>query len=168
MENNSGAKDTALTQEGWSKKKGSINKTRQKLEKTDVKTSDLHRPAKPSFPAKKRVHVTPYPVSETPVRPAKDSKPETAGSELETSKALNEDKRIAADVQGGTLCSPFFWLREENDDEDDEASGKPSGQPTADTSQSNTVPCFSDIKDSEDDKSPIKMTATVSLCHLEV
>ena len=164
VENNSGAKETAITHRGQSKKKGSMNKTRKKLEKTDVKTSDFHQLSKPSFPTKKRVRVTAYPVSETPVRPGKDPKPANTGSELETGKILNEDKRIAANGQDDTLFSPFFWLREENGDEDDEASGKPSGQSTADTFQSNIVPCFSDIKDSEDE-SPIKMTATVSSCH---
>lgn len=162
VEKNSSLKESALPCRGRPKKKVSVHKMRQKSEKIDVKTSDSCQQEKPSFPVKKRIHVTPYPVSETPVPPKKVSKLTNTSNELETSRSLNEDKRIAAEGHEGTLFTPFFWLREENEEEDDEASGKPSSQPTADTSDTHFAPCFSDIKDSEDDKSPSKTTATVS------
>lgn len=161
VENNSGTKESALTRREKPKKNGSNNKMRQKLEKTDVRASDSRQQEMPSFPVKKRIHLEPFPVSETPVPPKMVSKLANTSNEFEIYRSMNEDKWIAADGHGDALA-PFFWLREEGEGDDD-ASEKPSGQPTADTSEPHFTPCFSDAKDSEDGKSPIKATATVSL-----
>ena len=93
----------------------------------------------PSFPSKKRIHVEPYSISET--SPAKDKTP--------------------VDQKGEPLFSPFFWMREDVDEDVDQGSEKSTPQPTGDSS-SPLVPCFSDIKD-ENDVSSIGNTPTVNL-----
>ncbi|ONK65178.1 uncharacterized protein A4U43_C07F34490 [Asparagus officinalis] len=160
IEKNSDAEEATLEHKGRSRKKRPSGKKSQKSEKADAMSADSCQIAKPSFPAKKRIHVTPYPVAETPQSPIKVSKLASKGNELETTKLPNECKMIALDEQGDTSLSPFFWLREDDEDENGKASGEPSGQPTAYASQSNVAPCFSDIKDSEDDTSPIKLAPT--------
>ncbi|XP_078432799.1 breast cancer susceptibility1 isoform X2 [Wolffia australiana] len=80
----------------------------------ETPTVDL-LPQVPSFPSKKRVHVAPFSVSETP------------------SKAVEP------------LFSPFFWMREDADEADDQNSTKSTPQES-----SIMAPCFSDIKDDDD------------------
>ncbi|KAK1308412.1 hypothetical protein QJS10_CPA09g00654 [Acorus calamus] len=120
----------------------------------------------PSCPTKKRVHVTPYPPIETPLRPEKF--PKLAGPTNErnvggTSYNVPEDgsnalkEKIVVNDEGEPIFSPFFWLREEEEDESDGTLEKLSSQQTLDTPTHHKIPCFSDMKDSDDD-SPVKST----------
>lgn len=140
-------KEEKSASHGKSRERKAVSKRKQKLEKQVM----------PSFPAKKRVHVTPFPTTETPIRPKRILK-ENKISE----KSLNDDKTINKDECNDTTLSPFFWLREgtQNDDNVNETSSRSSGQLIEDTTQSEYVPSFSQMKDSEDEKSPIRKTTT--------
>ncbi|XP_047308481.1 protein BREAST CANCER SUSCEPTIBILITY 1 homolog [Impatiens glandulifera] len=88
---------------------------------------------RPSFPTKKRIQVTKHHIPETPKVVA------------ESSNGLRG--KSVLDGEGETGLAPFFWLREEEDVEkltqqtdDDTIFGTPP-----------CAPCFSDIKDSDDD-----------------
>ncbi|XP_017697418.2 protein BREAST CANCER SUSCEPTIBILITY 1 homolog [Phoenix dactylifera] len=155
---NSGSAETAVAHRGKSKRKGLSKKMQKENEKSDARNSDCRPSKMPSFPGKKRIHVTPYPVSETPVRPEKISKLGDSSIELKDNKEMNKNEELAMEDQGDPLFSPFFWLREE-EEEDNETAEKLSSQQTADTPPPHNVPCFSDIKDS-DHESPVKMTPT--------
>ncbi|WOK91716.1 hypothetical protein Cni_G00407 [Canna indica] len=142
-----------------SMKKGP-SKMRKGKEITNAKHSPRLLPIKPSFPAKKRVHVTPYPVSMAPMRPGKISKLEDPGNELKPDVQVNNNEELAPDSVEDPLFSPFFWLRDDGDDDDEEDDGdvggetprKPSGQQITETPSPYSPPCFSDIKDSDDEK----------------
>ncbi|XP_019706744.1 protein BREAST CANCER SUSCEPTIBILITY 1 homolog isoform X2 [Elaeis guineensis] len=152
---NSSSAETAVAHQGKSMKEG-LSRKMQKDNEKSVARNSYGQPSKmPSFPAKKRVRVTPYPVSETPARPDKASGLRDSSIELNDSKEINKSEKLAMEEQ----FSPFFWLREE---EDNKTPEKPSGQQTADTPPPYNVPCFSDIKDS-DYESPVKLTPTGEL-----
>ncbi|KAK1282722.1 hypothetical protein QJS10_CPB22g00118 [Acorus calamus] len=130
----------------------------------DGKISYSQSSMEPSCPTKKRVHVTPYPPRETPLRPEKF--PKLAGPTNErnvsgTSYNVPEDgsnalkEKIVVNDEGEPIFSPFFWLREEEEDESDGTLEKQSSQQTLDTPTHHKIPCFSDMKDSDDD-SPVK------------
>lgn len=109
---------------------------------------------KPSFPAKKRVQVPQRPLPETPVQPANDkvSLPQHINSESLSNLAVQKDIPIS-NKKEDLEFRPFFWLR----DEDAEKSSQPSDEDyVMDTPP--VIPCFSDIKDSDDelqcDKTP--------------
>ncbi|KAI3903583.1 hypothetical protein MKW98_032237 [Papaver atlanticum] len=111
----------------------------------------------PTFPAKKRVQVPQCLLSDTPMRSENfavgrldEISEDGPGSSLFKSKgkSFSNDK-------GEPAFAPFFWLREDNPDDDVE---KPSGQlMTSDDSKDTPrkIPSFSDLKDS-DDESPTK------------
>ncbi|KAK9055985.1 hypothetical protein SSX86_027072 [Deinandra increscens subsp. villosa] len=110
---------------------------------------------RPSFPAKKRIQVPQHPPQETPTRPGN----------LESGKSVFIKERTQTNVSGpedttllhendDTLFSPFFWLRNE---EDAEQTTQLTPFEPVDGSPPD-VPCFSDIKDSEDD-GPCHMTS---------
>lgn len=164
---NSGSAETAVAHQGKLMKKGLSRKMQKENEKSDARNS-YGRPSKmPSFPAKKRVHVMPFPVSETPVHLDKASGFGDSSIELNDNKDINKSEKLTVGEHGDSLFSPFFCLREEEDDdkEENKTPEKPSGQQTADTPPPYNVPCFSDIKDS-DHESPVKLTPTVSFGHL--
>lgn len=152
-----------MVHQGKLNRKGLSKKMQKGNEKADARNSDCHPSKMPSFPGKKRIHVTPYPVSETPVRPEKISKLGDSSIELKDNKEINKNEKLAMEYQGDPLCSPFFWLREEEEEEDNETAERLSSQQTADTPPHN-VPCFSDLKDS-DYESPVKMTPSVSFSY---
>ncbi|KAL8033724.1 hypothetical protein ABFX02_13G177100 [Erythranthe guttata] len=118
---------------------------------------------KPSFPAKKRVQVPPYATSDTQMDP---QKLEGRTGEIERNQpkncpVLQKDVPYTC-TKGESMFSPFFWLREEDDLEK-------SSQQTDDNQIMYTppdAPCFSDIKDSDDDvphsKSPGRGTCVQS------
>ncbi|XP_059665977.1 protein BREAST CANCER SUSCEPTIBILITY 1 homolog [Cornus florida] len=120
----------------------------------NLKNSNLN-PVKPSFPTKKRVQVPQYPLSETPTRPAKfeGGRGETINGPGKSS-VLSMEKTVLNE-NGEPVFSPFFWLREEDDIEklSQQIDGNNDIDPTP------KAPCFSDIKDS-DDEIPSNMTPT--------
>ncbi|XP_064970451.1 protein BREAST CANCER SUSCEPTIBILITY 1 homolog isoform X1 [Musa acuminata AAA Group] len=119
-------------------------------EKTKAGRSPHYKPKTPSFPAKKRIHVTPYSASETPLRPEKIHKLEDARIELTGDTELNDNKKLFADDTEDPSLSPFFWLR--GNDDIDESPQKPSDQQIMETPSPQSAPCFSDMKDSDDEK----------------
>ncbi|KAA0052505.1 protein BREAST CANCER SUSCEPTIBILITY 1-like protein [Cucumis melo var. makuwa] len=120
-------------------------KESQKIQKSKRKTS-ASSPLKPSFPRKKRVQVPQHPLSETPTRPAK-----LASSCNEVNEP--KERTVASEDQGQPVLSPFFWLRER--DEEDEKLNQQSDLDQSTESLAMNVPAFSDIKDSLDE-SPSK------------
>jgi BRCA1-associated RING domain protein 1 len=76
-------------------------------------------------------------------------------AEEDTNKTLNSDKPESPSL------SPFFWLREE--EEEGATAGSLSEPPSLDTPMCHNAPTFSDIMDS-DDELPNNMTPNVSSC----
>ncbi|KAK6150097.1 hypothetical protein DH2020_017622 [Rehmannia glutinosa] len=104
---------------------------------------------KPSFPAKKRVQVPLYPTSEAQMEHEnlEDIIGEIDGKEPKQCPVLQKDMSFKCE-NGEPIFSPFFWLREEDDLEK-------STQQTDDNQIMYTppdAPCFSDIKDSDDER----------------
>lgn len=123
-----------------------LKRESQKIQKSKRKIS-ASSPLKPSFPRKKRVQVQQCPLSEMPTRPAKlVSSCDEVNEEPRRSTAGSEDK-------GQPVLSPFFWLRES--DEEDEKSNQQSDLDQPTDSLTMNVLAFSDIKDSLDE-SPSK------------
>lgn len=114
---------------------------------------------KPSFPTKKRVQVPQNPLPETPTQPAKHevNLGEVTTTGPQRSSVIRKDMPVLEKKEELEFC-PFFWLRDEED------ADKPS-QPTDVDHVMDTppvVPCFSDIKDS-DDELQCNMTPEVSM-----
>ncbi|XP_047045467.1 protein BREAST CANCER SUSCEPTIBILITY 1 homolog [Lolium rigidum] len=136
----------------------------QKKKITSKKEANTTKPAvasasrptkKSSFSTNKRIHVTPFPESETPVRPRKIMKPEEPTNNL-NQDAQGKDKALASDKSEGISLSPFFWLRER----EDEVIGtvETLSEPLSlATPLRHNAPCYSDIKDSEDE-TPLNTT----------
>lgn len=152
-ENNADAPETSAAHEGKEKNK----KKQKRLRKANARNPVSHPSTEPSFPAKKRIHVTPFPISETPKRPKKALKLVHSCSEPQDDVKTDNCAVAPYDNKGSPSLSPFFWLREEDDEENAE---RPSAQQTIDTPPSHNAPCFSDIKDS-DDEAPCNMTPKV-------
>ncbi|KAL8033722.1 hypothetical protein ABFX02_13G177100 [Erythranthe guttata] len=146
----------------------SANQKQNQREGKRLKSVTTKRPSgsnsmKPSFPAKKRVQVPPYATSDTQMDP---QKLEGRTGEIERNQpkncpVLQKDVPYTC-TKGESMFSPFFWLREEDDLEK-------SSQQTDDNQIMYTppdAPCFSDIKDSDDDvphsKSPGRGTCVQS------
>lgn len=107
---------------------------------------------KPSFSTNKRIHVTPFPESETPIRPEKIMKPEKPKNNLSGDVEEGKDKALTSDRPESPSLSPFFWLRGEG------GTAETLSDPLSlDTPLRHNAPTFSDIKDS-DDETPINMT----------
>lgn len=107
--------------------------------------------AKPSFPAKKRVHVPQNLLSETPLKNLKlgDSVGEISQEKEGTENvSVMESERPLQSEKQDCVLSPFFWLREEKD-------GDKLSQPTDDDQVIEGLtpipPSFSDLKDSDDE-----------------
>ncbi|XP_042512434.1 protein BREAST CANCER SUSCEPTIBILITY 1 homolog [Macadamia integrifolia] len=133
------------------KKEGKFKGKNTEYVKTNEKIPGLHL-EKPSFPAKKRVQVPHYPVSETPTRPKRsDAGFGKSVEEPQDSSFLPNKNPISKEVEEPIL-SPFFWLKERNHEDDDTdkfCSQHTEGDIVMDTPQK--APCFSDLKDSDDD-----------------
>ncbi|KAM0951692.1 putative BRCA1-associated [Dioscorea sansibarensis] len=129
-----------------------LSKKKKKLNKADAGPNSSSS-MMPSFPAKKRVHVTPYPPSETPIRPERVIKSANPSTQSEANQIFNKSNNQDHHKPGDPVFSPFFWLRERNEgvDYDDDDSDKHTTQQTAEVSPFNVLPCFSDIKDSDDE-----------------
>lgn len=155
------------------KRKGS-----KEMEKINIGLPDSHPSPKPSFPAKKRVRVPQYNLSETLTQHNNvlnlgnriaDLEVERRSSETATGSRTNNSvvlkEKPAFDDKGEPVFKPFFWLREGNDDDEiseDLSAQQIEGDQFTGSSPANVV-TFSDIKDS-DDENPIKMTPTGKGC----
>lgn len=132
------------------KKKIKSKKEANTTKPTEASTSCPTK--KPSFSTNKRIHVTPFPESETPVRPRKIMKPEEPKNIL-NHDAQGKDKALASDKSEGFSLSPFFWLREREDEE--VCTAETLSEPLSlATPLRHNAPCFSDIQGSEDDTHP--------------
>ncbi|GJN14889.1 hypothetical protein PR202_gb01762 [Eleusine coracana subsp. coracana] len=141
---NSGSKPKRLQ-----KKKVASKKENNRTKATAASAS---RPTKPSISTNKRIHVTPFPESETPIRPKKVMKPEEPKNKVNGD--VEEDKALTSDKPGSPTLSPFFWLR----DEEEGATAETFSEPLSlDTPLRHNAPTFSDIQDS-DDENPHNMT----------
>lgn len=129
---------------------------RKKTEKLISRTSDPCS-TRPSCSSNKRIHVTPYPVSETPVQQKRSNKLAISTTEpMDRTELENDSTLIYKKLEDHTL-QPFFWLREAN--EEDEGVERIATQETTGLiTPKKNVPCFSDIKDSEDVNTPQKAT----------
>ncbi|XP_038881125.1 protein BREAST CANCER SUSCEPTIBILITY 1 homolog [Benincasa hispida] len=133
------SESTAYIQRTLKKESQTIQKSKRKISASS--------PLKPSFPRKKRVQVPQRPLSETPTRPAKLAS---------SCNEVNEEPRkstVASEDKGQPVLSPFFWLRER--EEEDEKSNQQSDLDQPTDSWAMNVLAFSDIKDSLDE-SPSK------------
>ncbi|WVZ99192.1 hypothetical protein U9M48_044525 [Paspalum notatum var. saurae] len=110
--------------------------------------------AKPSISTNKRIHVTPFPESETPIRPKKIMKSHEEESKPNGDVQEDKDKTLNSDGPESPSLSPFFWLREEQEGGTAETLSEPL---SLDTPLRHNAPTFSDIKDS-DDEIPNNMT----------
>ncbi|CAN6327654.1 unnamed protein product [Urochloa humidicola] len=105
---------------------------------------------KPSISTNKRIHVTPFPESETPTRPKKVMKPDEQKTMLNGDAEEDKTKTSNSDRPEIPSLSPFFWLREEEEEEGGTA-GSLSEPLSLDTPLRHNAPTFSDIKDSDDE-----------------
>lgn len=106
--------------------------------------------AKPSISKNKRIHVTPFPESETPTRPKKIMKSD------EQKRKEDKDNTLNSDIPDNPSLSPFFWLKEQEEKEC--GTAETLSEPLSlDIALCHNVPTFSDIKDS-DDEMPNEMT----------
>nr|CAB3464759.1 unnamed protein product [Digitaria exilis] len=105
---------------------------------------------KPSISTNKRIHVTPFPESETPMRPKKIMKPEEHKSKVNDDAEETQNKTLNSDRPESPSLSPFFWLREEEEEEGGTA-GSLSEPLSLDTPLRHNAPTFSDIIDSDDE-----------------
>ncbi|XP_062181174.1 protein BREAST CANCER SUSCEPTIBILITY 1 homolog isoform X2 [Phragmites australis] len=104
---------------------------------------------KPSFPTSKRIHVTPFPESETPMKPKKIMKPEEPKNKLNGDVGEDKDKTLTSDKPGSPSLSPFFWLREGGEEG---GTAETLSEPLSlDTPLRHNAPAFSDIKDSDNE-----------------
>ncbi|GMI70669.1 hypothetical protein HRI_000736200 [Hibiscus trionum] len=125
---------------------GASQRRRSRVAKTESSDS-IH--VKPSFPTNKRVQVPQYPMLETPLRSAKNGNGSIEITEDESKKSSDAAKETYNLRENGEqTLSPFFWLREEEDEE------RPSQLTDGDQCVYTTppeLPSFSDIKDSDDE-----------------
>lgn len=137
----------------------------KKSKKTKPTVASASGPTKkPSFSTNKRIHVTPFPESETPMRPRKIMKPEETKDKLHDEAQEGKDKALASDKPGGSSLAPFFWLREGEDEEGCTAETL-SEPPSLATPLCHNAPCFSDIKGSDDGTPP---HTTPNVCFLNI
>ncbi|KAK2996344.1 hypothetical protein RJ639_026587 [Escallonia herrerae] len=133
---------------------------------SNINRKSRFTPVRPSFPTKKRVQLPQHPTPNTPSPITKlegetctkaISVPLKSPIVLKDTPALNE--------RGEPVLSPFFWLREDGEDAEKEYEENPSQQTYGDHVMDTPpgAPCFSDIKDS-DDEAPQKMTPQSGPC----
>lgn len=132
---------------------------RSRKETEDGKKNSSADSVKPTFLTKKRIQVPQSPLSETPFK--------NAGLRPSIGEIIKEGGKEGLAPSHGepvrnneeVALSPFFWLRDEKDEEkstqgtiEDKLSDTPTPDP----------PSFSDLKDS-DDENPSKVAPSVSL-----
>lgn len=146
--------DNTSNKDQLKKKRDTSLKRKKKHVPKQKCTSDL----KPCFPAKKRVHVTPFAVSETPVRPTKVLKLGESNNNLTDSKDSIEDDKLATNLQTSPSLRPFFCLGEEEGEEEGEEI---ENFVSLSIASPLNAPCFSDLKDTQDEV-PSNTTPNVS------
>ncbi|KAI4372069.1 hypothetical protein MLD38_010351 [Melastoma candidum] len=110
-----------------------------------AQASDLRdRLLRPSCPTKKRIQVPQHPPFTAPTR---IGNPNGGSVVVDGTKAKNGSDAISQKME--QVFQPFFWLREDEDDADKGSQYSDKDQLT-DSSPIKT-PCFSDIKDAEDE-----------------
>ncbi|KAJ3696143.1 hypothetical protein LUZ60_001520 [Juncus effusus] len=147
--NTSGANSTK------GKKKLSPKKKNKDVSKPNPNSSKpiLNPKTKPSFPAKKRVHVTSSPLNETPVRPEKVLKLSDLNDQSVVNKEKDQSEKVEVNLRKSPSFSPFFWLREDEDEEEENEGGENEDFVSlSDEAPTPYAPCFSDIKDSDDER----------------
>ncbi|XP_028187915.1 protein BREAST CANCER SUSCEPTIBILITY 1 homolog isoform X1 [Glycine soja] len=147
----SGKMKAGGTHEGRPQEKKTRKKKKSKKTVQASMESSGSEFAKPSFPAKKRVHVPQNLLSETPMKNLKigDSLSEINKEKEGTEKVpVKESERPLQSEKDNPVLSPFFWLREEKDGE--MLSQQTDEDQIIDGSTPNP-PSFSDIKDSDDE-----------------
>ncbi|KAF9620386.1 hypothetical protein IFM89_011759, partial [Coptis chinensis] len=159
---NLGRSDTGEVSHGKPKKQRKFRKKGSKdLGKNIENTSDAHLSVKPSFPAKKRVHVPQCLPSETPSPAQKYEErlsKKTEKGPWDGSNALKERPSFTA--KGEPVFSPFFWLSNEADNNEDieRLSSQAMDIDRVAETPPQQHPTFSDIKES-DNESPVQMTS---------
>jgi hypothetical protein len=119
-------------------------------------TSASRGTTKPSISTNKRIHVTPFPESETPIRSKKVKKNEEPKKNVNDD--VEEDKALTSDEPGSPSLSPFFWLR----DDEERGTAETLSEPLSlDTPLRHNAPTFSDIFGS-DEENHHNMTPNVS------
>lgn len=113
----------------------------------------------PTFPIKKRIQVPQHHPQETPTRPVnlQGEKRELIKDVTQTNVSRPEGTARLHENEE-TLFTPFFWLRNEEDAE-------PTTQLTPLDPVNGSLPdgpCFSDIKDTNDDVDSCHMTSKVT------
>ncbi|XP_031279183.1 protein BREAST CANCER SUSCEPTIBILITY 1 homolog [Pistacia vera] len=139
--------DRADNQE-TSKRKGLRRKTKTNLDHSGLGT------VKPSFPTKKRVQVAKYPLPETPKQPAKFENELVNNSSIQLKDSSVDLKEKSFLNEKGPVLQPFFWLREEEDEE--KSTQNTDGDAYLTPPE---IPSFSDIMDSYDQSSQLSPTA---------
>ncbi|KAK2980540.1 hypothetical protein RJ640_015925 [Escallonia rubra] len=131
----------------------------------NLKSSRLN-PVRPSFPTKKRVQLSQHPTPNTPTRLTKlEGETCTKAKSISPKSLIVLKDKPALNERGEPVLSPFFWLREDEEDAEKEDEENPSQQMYGDHLMDTPpgAPCFSDIKDS-DDEAPQKMTPQGGTC----
>ncbi|KAK8943022.1 hypothetical protein KSP39_PZI009112 [Platanthera zijinensis] len=149
------SKRILMPKDSTSGKRSSKGK-RKKMEKLDSRTSDPCS-TRPSCSSNKRIHVTPYPVSETPVQQKRSNKLAISTTEAMDRTEIENDSTLGYKRLEDHTLQPFFWLREANE-EDESVERMTTQETTGLITPKKNVPCFSDIKDSEDINTPQKAT----------
>ncbi|KAL5231242.1 hypothetical protein ABZP36_030018 [Zizania latifolia] len=121
---------------------------------------------KPSFRTNKRIHVTPFPESETPIRADKIMKREEPKNNLNGDVGEGKSKPVAS-AQPGSPLPLFFWLREEEDEEGCTAETL-SQTLSLDTPLRHNAPTFSDIIKDSDHEIPLNTTPNSKDAAVEV
>ncbi|XP_006654630.1 protein BREAST CANCER SUSCEPTIBILITY 1 homolog [Oryza brachyantha] len=118
--------------------------------KKDATASTSCPTTKPSFSTNKRIQVTPFPESETPIRTKKIMNPEELKNNQNDHVEENKSKAVTSDQPESPSLSPFFWLREHEEEVGCTAETL-SETLSLDTPLRHDAPSFSDIKDSDDE-----------------
>ncbi|VFQ81530.1 unnamed protein product [Cuscuta campestris] len=107
-----------------------------------------------SFPTKKRVQVQQhYHLESPPPTKLVVETGEVTVTEPHNSPLVNKGKRVLNERGELNIC-PFFWLREDTEKSTQQSAESDRDNPTDTPSD---IPCFSDMKDS-DDENPLEMS----------
>ncbi|KAM7258640.1 hypothetical protein ACFE04_014381 [Oxalis oulophora] len=136
--------DNKAENQGRSKRKPLRKRSAKSKQQTSNDTL-----SKPSFPAKKRVCVPQYPPLETsPLLAKVDGEILPNANDKSASSIADVGEKPGTNKMEQLALPPFFWLRDKSDEE------KSSQEISVDETEYITppnVPCFSDIKDSDDE-----------------
>uniref|UniRef100_A0A0D9WII5 RING-type E3 ubiquitin transferase BRCA1 n=1 Tax=Leersia perrieri TaxID=77586 RepID=A0A0D9WII5_9ORYZ len=153
-------------------RKRKVSSEKEKNTAKDATASASHPATKPSFPTNKRIHVRPFPESETPIKTKKNMKLEEPKNNTNDDAEEGRNKAMASAQPGSPSLSPFFWLREQEEEQEDCTAETLSQTLSLDTPLRHNAPSFSDIKDSDDeiptDTTPNSKAAATELFDSEI